>query len=617
MLNSRNRGAYMESQSSEIATKVIVSLVESFVKTVIKKSSNYLKDLTHEMEIDFGQAYIDYLQIEYQKQSKIKTLLYRHEPKDLYAFYVCTSLRLERSVIDPTCVKNLLKVGKRLVVTGTGGIGKSILFKHLFLNSITTTNYIPVLIELRGLNSTECKELDFLDFIYQCLCNKGFRLEKKYFEYSLQSGKYVFLFDGYDEIRNTLTERATQALLDFCNKYNDNYFIISSRPQNCFIGWEDFKECRCLPLEKDQALCLIDKLDYHAESKKKFYEDLREDLYDKYESFASNPLLLTIMLITYVDRVSFPDNLNDFYEQAFIALFHTHDSSKGAYQRDIACGLGYEDFKRIFSYFCFKSFFRSDYEFSESNLIKYIDNAKEKIRGINEFDSLLYLTDLQKSVCMLCQEGLRFRFIHRSFQEYFAALYLTQLSDENQTKLITSWIKDGQYSTSSLLTMLLDLQPERFSKNILIPLLDDYYEAYKSNEFDSYRMLKEVYSGITHVEDEEGDEVIALTLNSEYLRGIISLSCSYGNFKATCVDEEVRRKNMKELTEKLDLEFGEPTSDRHFKFEEMKNMGCENEVKKCVWWAIEMIEYTLNLRDKLKLREPILKRRFDFILEEL
>lgn len=113
----------------------------------------------------------------------------------------------------------------------------------------------------------------------------------------------------------------------------------------------------------------------------KFYKELDEYLYDKYKTFASNPLLLTIMLLTFENRASIPDKLNDFFEQAFTTLFHTHDATKGGYKRDIQSKLGYEDFKAVFSYFCFKSFFNSDYKFSENKVLEYIGMAKHKDVG--------------------------------------------------------------------------------------------------------------------------------------------------------------------------------------------------------------------------------------------
>lgn len=95
---------------------------------------------------------------------------------------------------------------------------------------------------------------------------------------------------------------------------------------------------------------------------------LENGMFEKYRSFASNPLLLSIMLMTFDERAEIPDKLNDFYEQAFSALFNVHDGSKDCFKRDIKSGLGADDFKTVFAYFCFKSYFKGDYQFTDSTL---------------------------------------------------------------------------------------------------------------------------------------------------------------------------------------------------------------------------------------------------------
>ena len=50
--------------------------------------------------------------------------------------------------------------------------------------------------------------------------------------------------------------------------------------------------------------------------------------------------------------------------------------------------------------------------------------------------------DLQnQNLCMLVKDGLEYKFVHRSFQEYFAAMYTKLLSDDEQKKLLPAFIK--------------------------------------------------------------------------------------------------------------------------------------------------------------------------------
>lgn len=101
-------------------------------------------------------------------------------------------------------------------------------------------------------------------------------------------------------------------------------------------------------MNKQQALNLVKKLEFDEVVKDTFYKELDRTLYDKYESFASNPLLLNIMLLTFQKHASIPERLNDFYDEAFVTLFNVHDATKDSYVRDIRSGLGCEDFKLVF-----------------------------------------------------------------------------------------------------------------------------------------------------------------------------------------------------------------------------------------------------------------------------
>ena len=68
----------------------------------------------------------------------------------------------------------------------------------------------------------------------------------------------------------------------------------------------------------------------------------------KHESFASNPLLLNIMLLTYDNYADIPEKLHLFYSNAFETLYIKHDATKGGYKREFKTKLSSDDFKRVF-----------------------------------------------------------------------------------------------------------------------------------------------------------------------------------------------------------------------------------------------------------------------------
>lgn len=164
----------------KVITDVATSLIKDATGSAWDKIKSFFKDLDVKDQIRYGSAYNEYLTNVQAKYGKIKTLIYRHIPKDLYSFYECIGVKYSGKIVSTSSVNNLLSIGHKIIITGTGGIGKSILFKHLLLNSVKETNFIPVLIELRSFNSLDTKEISMHDAIYKILTSNGFCLDEKY-----------------------------------------------------------------------------------------------------------------------------------------------------------------------------------------------------------------------------------------------------------------------------------------------------------------------------------------------------------------------------------------------------------------------------------------------------
>ena len=221
--------------SQQLLTNITTNIAEDCIKTAWNKIKKFFEDLDAKDSIRYKNAYEKYLINTEQKVSKIKTIIYRRAPKDLYSFYECIGVLYNGNAINTENINDILKIGNKIIVSGTGGIGKSILFKHLFLNTIAETAYIPVLMELRSFNIYDTKDISIYTAIYKCLVDNGFELSDEYFEYSLKEGAYIILFDGYDEVNRDKTEKITREIKELSEKYGKNKFLVSSRPSEEFL----------------------------------------------------------------------------------------------------------------------------------------------------------------------------------------------------------------------------------------------------------------------------------------------------------------------------------------------------------------------------------------------
>ena len=601
-----------------IISSTVTNIIEDASTDLWKKVKKFFKDFDNQKEIDLGFAYERYIRRTKEKNSKIKTLIYRHVPQYLYSFYECVGIKYENKIINTENVNNILELGNKIIISGTGGIGKSTMLKHVFLNCIKNTDFIPVMIELRSLNALDAGEINLYNIIYKTLVDNGFQLEEEYFEYSMNKGGYLILLDGYDEVKRDKVMKLSNEIKAVANKYSDNKYILSSRPTDDFIGWNDFIEAECMQLNKDQALSLIKKLDFDENVKKNFYRELNNVLYEKYSSFASNPLLLTIMLLTYDNRASIPDKLNDFYEQAFATLFNMHDATKDSFVRDIRSGLGCEDFKLIFAYFCFKTYFSSEYQFSEPTLRRRIEEGAKKFPKI-QFDVDNYIEDLVQSVCMMVKEGLIYRFSHRSFQEYFAAWYTCKLKDDVQYKLLTSWIKEGRAIMSdSYFSMLFDLQGEKVNSIIFCPGIKKLKEIREEKGFTA-SFLKELfqYVKVERTVTRKGKVryycgfSVGNTGNI-YLLEILKMVCTLNEGKNPISDRTKETTILKKYFGKKEEYIG-----KRLAIVDVLKIIPEKEFMDCISWLDNNVKFCLKILDEYGENKIGNKRKVLSILEEL
>ena len=460
---------------------IIEKEVITNIPKIYQKLKQIYKDLQFKTEEELGVVYQNYLKFTYDKYSKVKTLLYKNEGKFIYDFYEHVYLSnsgLEKLETDNT--EQIFNKSSNIILTGTGGIGKSMLVKHIFINQIQQAISIPIFIELKSLNDFEFLDNRLVDFIYQEIRNHHLDLEKQYFEVTLNAGRYTIIFDGLDEVNPSKRSWLDREIKEFVTLYNENRYVLSSRPSEEFIGWNQFIEYEISKMDKVQALALINKLNYDEKVKKRFYKELKGHLYDTHKSFASIPLLLTIMLMTYEAGASIPNNLTDFYNQAFYTLYQRHDASKSGYKRELKAKLTPEEFRNILAYIGLKTFFEGKVDFDRTTLDDIITKYCLKYNLELKTNDIVY--DATHSACMMLQEGVSLKFSHRSFQEYFAAVGVNQLDDKLQKQILIRWSEADRNNIRShrtFMNALFTIQKERTFKNLCIPIIESMDEKYR------------------------------------------------------------------------------------------------------------------------------------------
>ena len=500
----------------DLTTVIAEKAAEETVSAVaqVVTDTGFVNKLLGKVSLALGDCFQRYLRNAEASYNQVRTLATEPDLRTMLGengIYVQVGVGLTRgrteTEIPASKIESLLAVSNRILIEGSGGMGKSMLMKYLFLDTIRRgaymkKPYIPVFLELRRVSEQKPGQVSIPELVYACMRNHDVELKREHFPESLRMGKYLFLLDGFDEVKDSLSAEVAEKLNDFSTQYPQNAFIVTSRPANDYENapFRNFVKMRSMPLNKGQAVELARRISKtwtwqgDREKAADFCSQLEATLYDKHKTFAENPLLLSMMFLTFMRNSSIPDHEAEFYRESYDALYSKHDThDKGSFQREFKCGdLGKENFTKLFSRFCFQSYMRQQYEFSEREILGYLRDSIEYLKlSVNAED---YLSDLRKIVCMIVREGNVYQFAHRSFQEYFAAVYTSELEDTYQKRVLKTIMESNFFAFVNLYCrLLLQIEGERFKVNALEEELCELLDkAEKSNNPDVF-LLKHVF----------------------------------------------------------------------------------------------------------------------------
>lgn len=445
------------------------------------------KEHTFRKEEELKVIYQEYLSYSYEKYSQIKTLLYSNEPQSIYSFYEPMKLSINGNKVDLEDSMEAATRKRKIIISGTGGIGKSMMMKKMYLDFIQQDTFIPVFVELKNTNGQSLEDL-----IFDALTTLHLRITRDEFHQTLEFGRYAFFFDGYDEVKFEFLSKLSNEIIDFSDKYNTNIYVVSSRPSDNFIGWQTFTRYNIEPLTKNQVISLLNKLSYHEEIKKQFIIEVEDKLFETHRTFMEIPLLLTLMLMTYNKSATIPDDYTEFYSNCFSALFNQHDATKTGFRRSHKTSLSESRFKKILTFVAAQSYLNKEVDITKDKLVKYI----------NQFDKMIdadsFIDDAVNSVCMLILDGNTYKFSHRSFQEYFAGCYLIEKDDDFLVNNLSVWIRKKYINFDNeraFIDTLFSNSEERLFRYVLNPIIEEFYGKYSN--YSAGQLIEEFIMRIT------------------------------------------------------------------------------------------------------------------------
>jgi hypothetical protein len=444
------------------------------VTNLISPIINTFKTINDEWDHLFEIGLRSYLQVQTEKFYVTNTFLHRGDKVRFDDIYYPIKAKYKNLTTDFSALDDILDEYRNITIVGTAGSGKTTMMKFIFLLTLREQTKIPLLIELKALNDSG---LSFEELVYEKLVSGNVVPNGQILARALKSGKFLFLFDGFDEIFSSKRQEVVRQIELFTDSYATNYFIITSRPGSGIEDFPRFVDFKVQLMDNTDVDNFVVKLVGDEERRKKILETVNLDENDDYTEYLRNPLLLSMFILSFESHPEIPKRRSAFYKNVFDTLYSRHDGvTKSGFNREKKTKLQREDFEKILSVFSYLSFMHGDYVFTEEHLSYLLQKVRDSTDYKFDIEDLIF--DLRTTISILILDGLEYSFPHRSLQEYFTAHFLNSLVGDQKIKgydkLMNLFENSSTDHSYNLWNLCAEMDKTGFMKYFLLKLLKSY-----------------------------------------------------------------------------------------------------------------------------------------------
>lgn len=222
--------------------------------------------------------------------------------------------------------------------------------------------------------------------------------------------------------------------------------------------------------------------DFEDETIKDEIAALTEGEYlQKHRVFASNPMLLTFVIMKHLHVNPFEGKKRLFYRTVYDAIVYGHDEEKKGYSRVFRSAQNAEEFTKVFKEFCAVTYMKHETEFDLDTFDGYFNNltTKDTLENPNIMSSKNFIHDACTTACMMYEEDIKLLYIDPGFQEYlFALYYYSAEPKELETLGRTLWdIPVIDFDGYDAFEMLYEFSLEKFENCLLKPYLHNIFNG--------------------------------------------------------------------------------------------------------------------------------------------
>lgn len=310
--------------------------------------------------------------------------------------------------------------------------------------------------EAREQAKTQLTLLDYLPVLFKKLHVPEAEKTLNLFQRLLESGLCYLLLDGLDEIiRHKDRQKIADSIQGFSNSpnYADNHFLVASR----IVGYRpgllggDFGHYRICPLNPTQITDFllkwyqkIGQLEFPASPTEELHRTAEQRVAEIHQAIqntpgvsrlATNPLLLRILAIVHREKGDLPKQRVGIYERAAFTLLRDWNQMRDAAEPPVTEEASLALLRPL------------AYHIHTNNQSQLLEEeaARELLKAILAKDPQSFPLALQpdvyiknfldwvrKDTGLFVERGVGlYGFMHLTFEEYFTALHIVRVADEN------------------------------------------------------------------------------------------------------------------------------------------------------------------------------------------
>lgn len=463
-----------ENEDSINFNTLVEQPIKKSIAFLIDKAFAKIEDVRNKKMLQ--KAFEEYALYCYKKNVYMNSLALGNNKRSILEIYQPLTIKNKINKIKINSANiDFIKKYKNILLVDEAGMGKSTIVKYLSIKTLLDGMIIPIIIELRNLEGIE-----IIEYIKKQIEPLHYTIKASDLSLIIKQGNFLIFFDGYDEIEEKYKKSVTNKIKEFVNKTDNNYYVLTSREESGLVTFDSFQRFGICKLECDEACDLIRKIDENGELSEYIIDLIKNDPNSgAINDLLGNPLLVSILYKTFTSgNWNIPYKKSEFYNQIYYALYDKHDRTKDpTFEHIKKSGLDCSDFFSVLRGIGFQCLQESKIEYRRNQIWKLIGNVLSDMKWLStNTDDFLY--DLIYTVPYFQDFNLYLKWTHKSFMEYFAACFISDVLNEKDKGKVYNLLSNKPDKYYNVLDFCYDIDIQSFRRYIIFPLLSKYLNGY-------------------------------------------------------------------------------------------------------------------------------------------